>query len=121
MLSVSCHSKSFNSASCAVAIIESLSERCKITKEKKDFVLCFTKDSVSYNKVTSELLQEKYNNSIEIECISHKLNNCGEKFQLNELESFYSLFINLHSHSFHARKIFFEHIGKTLKTNSKTR
>ena len=96
----------------------------QITIELKidpNLVVCAMHDRAATNIYAMEELSNLCPNMIRIGCFSHAINNCGDRFHCPTLKSFSEAFNVCVGLSLKARDMFYDHVGMTPPTGSKTR
>jgi hypothetical protein len=85
-------------------------------------VIAFSRDRASVNtKAISTLRRVGFQNTIDLECFAHTINNAGEKFNAPTVKAFASDFNNLITRSARARGFFLDICGKSPKRPSSVR
>ena len=84
-------------------------------------VVAAMRDGAAVNGAVMRNLTILYPNVMDITCFSHTANNTGKHFQLETLQDFGSLWINLFSHSAKAGMLWKQLTEASVKTYSETR
>ena len=110
--------KSLSGDEIAHELITTLSTELGITPER---LLASMQDRASCNNVAMRTIQVVYPNVLDIGCYSHTTDRIGEQFKVPTLDEFSRYWVSLFAHSPHARLLWQERTGQSVKTYSETR
>lgn len=117
VLHVTTAETSVNATSLAALITDGLVHKCGIDPAR---VVGFSRDSVSVNGSAVAFVRSLFKNSCDILCISHTLNNSGERITNDNLTKFTKNWLVMSSSS-NANKAWKKLTTKSLKSYSNTR
>lgn len=100
---------SVNGSELAGLIIESVTRKLDIPRGEG--LVAAMHDRASVNKTAITTVQVLWQDLLDVPCFSHFMSGCGEKFDIDELDSFITLWVCTFSHSPAARLLFKEIAG----------